>query len=146
MDNQQLHERDFYAWANEQAGLLRAGRLSEADIRHIADEIESMARTEKRELVSRLAALLAHMLKWHYQPVRRGASWEATIRIQRRDLARHMRDNPSLAAKLDEAISDAYGDAILTAYGETALPKQTFPIVCPWSFEHMMDEDFWPEC
>jgi len=145
MVNQQLHERDFYAWANEQAALLRAGRLSEADIDHIAEEIESMGKSEKRELVSLLTVLLAHLLKWYYQPVRRGAPWEVTIRIQRRDLYRHIRDNPSLVATLDEAISDAYGDAVLTAYGETGLPKQTFPAACPWSFEQMMDEDFWPE-
>jgi Domain of unknown function DUF29 len=68
MGNRQLYDHDFYAWANEQAGLLRAGRLSEADIEHIAEEIESMGRTEKRELISRLTVLLLHLLKWRYQP------------------------------------------------------------------------------
>ena len=63
-----LYEQDFYAWANEQAALLRAGRLSAADIEHIAEEIESMGKTEKRELVSRFAVLLLHLLKWQYQP------------------------------------------------------------------------------
>ena len=63
MKNQHLHDQDFYAWANEQAALLRAGRLSEADIEHIAEEIESMGKTEKRELVSRLTILLLHLLK-----------------------------------------------------------------------------------
>ncbi len=145
MSTSTLYDRDFYAWASEQAGLLRDGKLTQADIEHIAEEIESMGKTEKRELVSRLAVLLTHLLKWQYQPVRRGASWEVTIRIQRRDLVRHLRDNPSLQAKLDEAISDAYGDAILAAYGETAIPKQTFPATCPWSFDQMMAEDFWPE-
>jgi hypothetical protein len=48
-------ELDFHAWAEQQAGLLRAGRLSEADIAHIAEEIESMGRSQKRELVNRLA-------------------------------------------------------------------------------------------
>ena len=61
-----LYDQDFYAWANEQAALLRAGRLSEADIENIAEEIESMGRSEKRELVSRLNVLLLHLLKWQY--------------------------------------------------------------------------------
>ena len=55
---------DFFGWATEQAELLRAGRLAEADIGNIAEEIESMGRGEKRELVNRLAVLLAHLLKW----------------------------------------------------------------------------------
>ena len=65
------HETDFYAWANEQARLLRAGRLAEADLEHIAEEIESMGKTEKRELTSRLRVLLAHLLKWAFQPAGR---------------------------------------------------------------------------
>ena len=145
MSNSTLYEQDFYAWANEQAGLLRAGKLAQADIEHIAEEIESMGKTEKRELVSRLSVLLLHLLKWQFQPGRRGTSWQATIRLQRRDLTRHIRDNPSLKATLDEAISYAYGNAIIEAVGETGLLEGTFPTACPWSFEQMMAEDFWPE-
>ena len=145
MSNSTLYEQDFYAWANEQAGLLRAGKLAQADIEHIAEEIESMGKTEKRELVSRLSVLLLHLLKWQFQPGRRGTSWQATIRLQRRDLTRHIRDNPSLKANLDEAISYAYGNAIIEAVGETGLLEGTFPTACPWSFEQMMAEDFWPE-
>ena len=139
-----LYEQDFYAWANEQAALLRAGNLSAADIEHIAEEIESMGRTEKRELVSRLAILLAHLLKWQFQPGRRGTSWQATITIQRRTLKRHLTDNPSLKPKLPEATADAYGDGRLSASAETNLPVETFPAECPWSFEQIMDEAYWP--
>ena len=139
-----LYEQDFYAWANEQAALLRAGALAAADIEHIAEEIESMGKTEKRELVSRLGVLLLHLLKWQYQPARRGASWEATIIVQRHDLADHLADNPSLKAQLPAAISRAYSNAAPLAVGETGLPKATFPAACPWSFEQMIDEEFWP--
>jgi hypothetical protein len=69
------YDADFYGWANEQAELLRAGRLDEADIANIAEEIESMGRGEKRELVDRLTILLMHLLKWHFQPGFRSASW-----------------------------------------------------------------------
>ncbi len=139
-----LYDQDFYAWAHEQAALLRAGKLSAADIDHIAEEIESMGRSEKRELVSRLIVLLAHLLKWRYQPASRGPSWEVTIQHQRHALARHFVDNPSLKPKVPESIEDAYRDARGSAYAETGLPKETFPAVCPWPFEQIMDEDFWP--
>lgn len=139
-----LYETDFYAWANEQAALLRAGKLSAADIEHIAEEIESMGRSEKRELVNRLAVLLLHLLKWQFQPALRGASWEATITVQRDDLEDHLRDNPSLRAKLDQAITDAYRKAAIMAVGETGLAKSSFPPVCPWSFDQVMDAGFWP--
>ena len=144
MSNSTLYERDFHAWANEQARLLRAGKLAQADVEHIAEEIESMGRTEKRELVSRLAVLLLHLLKWQYQPGRRGASWQATIRVQRRDLAAHLADNPSLKARVPEAIAYAYGNAVIEAGGETGLPESTFPATCPWTFERITAEDFWP--
>ena len=140
-----LYERDFYAWANQQAALLRAGDLSAADVENIAEEIESMGRTEKRELVSRLGVLLTHLLKWQFQPMLQGPSWRATIKIQRRDLTRHMADNPSLKAKLGEAIDAAYGDALLLAAAETGLPESTFPTECPWTFAEMMDDAFWPQ-
>jgi hypothetical protein len=144
MSDPTLYDRDFYAWANEQAALLRAGKLSAADIDHIAEEIESMGRTEKRELVSRLIVLLAHLLKWQYQPAYRGPSWEVTIRTQRNALVRHLKDNPSLKPKVPEAVDDAFVDARAIAYGETGLPESTFPAACPWSFEQIMGAEFWP--
>ncbi|MBF0333316.1 MAG: DUF29 domain-containing protein [Alphaproteobacteria bacterium] len=144
MNKSNLYERDFFAWANEQAALLRAGNLSAADIGHIAEEIESMGRTEKRELVSRLTVLLSHLLEWRYQPSRRGASWYASITNTRRDLADHLDDNPSLKAMLGAAIAKAYGRAILEAAAETGLDRETFPATCPWGFERVMGETFWP--
>jgi hypothetical protein len=144
MSNSVLYEQDFYAWANEQAGLLRAGKLTQADIEHIAEEIESMGKTEKRELANRLTVLLSHLLKWQHQPDRRGASWEVSIINQRLDIAIHLQDNPSLKSRLPEAIAEAYRKARGEAYAETGLPKETFPDVCPWSFDQMMNENFWP--
>ncbi|PWR18940.1 DUF29 domain-containing protein [Zavarzinia compransoris] len=140
-----LYDRDFYAWANEQAALLRAGKLAAADIENIAEEIESMGKTEKRELANRLAILFLHLLKWQFQPVRRGSSWEATIRVQRRDLAVHLKDNPSLKSRVPEVIEQAYGNALILAADETGLPEITFPAKCPWSFEKIIDDQFWPE-
>ena len=145
MSKSGLYEQDFYAWANEQAALLRSGQLTDADLENIAEEIESMGRSEKRELVNRLAVLLLHLLKWQTQPERRGRSWKATITVQRQALTRHLKDNPSLKSRLDESITDAYGDAIQLAIGETDLPEIAFPTACPWSFDQIMAPDFWPE-
>jgi hypothetical protein len=145
MSTVSLYEQDFYAWANEQAALLRAGKLSQADIEHIAEEIESMGKTEKRELVNRLAVLLLHLLKWQFQPTGRGTSSRLTIEEQRLRLADHMADNPSLKSKKDEAMASAHDLAFLRAARETGLDVATFPPRCLWSYEQVIASDFWPE-
>ncbi len=136
-----LYERDFYAWANQQAALLRAGALSAADIANIAEEIESMGRSEKRELTNRLGVLLAHLLKWQHQPVRRGNSWRLSIANARDEITNHLADNPSLKARLDEVMKIAYPLARRTASIETDLTLSTFPAECPWTFEQAMQEE-----
>ncbi|MEI6986306.1 MAG: DUF29 domain-containing protein [Rhodospirillaceae bacterium] len=140
-----LYDHDFYAWANEQATLLRGGKLKLADIEHIAEEIESMGKSEKRELISRLTVLLHHLLKWQFQPSRRGASWEASIANARDDMNDHLADNPSLKAKLPEAIASAYRRALRDAAAATELSQATFPQTCPWTFDRFIEEDFWPD-
>jgi uncharacterized protein DUF29 len=139
-----LYDRDFYAWSREQAELLRAGKLAQADIEHIAEEIDSMGRTEKRELISRLSVLLLHLLKWRYQPEKRGPSWEASIHVQRYDIEDHLDDNPSLKPLLPQALASAYRRASLEAVAETGLPGATFPEACPWTVEQVLDGGFWP--
>jgi len=139
-----LYDEDFYAWSLRQAGLLRAGRLAQADIELIAEEIESLGRAEKRELVSRLTVLLLHLLKWRYQLEKRSASWEASIRVQRNRLIDHLGDNPSLKALLPQAMASAYRDGVLDAVAETGLAAATFPKSSPWSSDEALDGDFWP--
>lgn len=135
-----LYERDFYAWSNEQAALLRSGNLAAADIANIAEEIESMGRSEKRELVSRLAILLLHLLKWRYQTDRRSRSWELSIDNSRDALGDHLADNPSLKSKVEEAVATAYRTARREAAIETGLPLETFPAACPWTFDQAMQD------
>jgi hypothetical protein len=145
MTNRHLHDQDFYAWANEQATLLREGRLSEADIEHIAEEIESMGRSEKRELISRSTVLLLHLLKWQFQPNHRGISWRVSIENARDDISDHLDDNPSLKAQLDACMIAAYRRARRQAAAESGLAQAVVPLSCPWSFDQAMDADFWPE-
>jgi hypothetical protein len=140
-----VYESDFYAWAMEQAELLRARRFDAADIDNIAEEIESMGRGEKRELVNRLAVLLLHLMKWQFQPGFRSPSWRATIREQRLRLRNHLKDNPSLKARLDESFAEAYELALVGAARETGLPESAFSTSAPYRFEQAVDDAFWPE-
>ena len=143
--NATLYDTDFYAWANEQAALLRAGRLSEADIENIAEEIESMGRREKNELTSPLTVLFVHLLKWRFQPTLRSRSWRLTIEQQRLHLEEHIAANSSLKSKLDEAITSAYRHARIEAEQETHFARSTFPSTCPFTFDEAMNPDFWPD-
>ncbi len=97
------YDHDVVAWANEQARLLRAGCFDAIDIEHIADEIEDVGKSEQHELASRMAVLLAHLLKWQLQPQRRRASWEITVRNQRKAITLHLKQVPSLKAKPSDA-------------------------------------------
>lgn len=140
-----LYECDFHAWANEQASLLRAGKLAAVDLAHVAEEIESMGRSERRELVNRLVVLLLHLLKWRFQSDRQGSSWRLSIKEQRIRLQSHLEDNPSLKSQIDWAIAQAYRLAAIEAERETGLPESTFPVVCPFTYDQMLDDTFWPE-
>jgi hypothetical protein len=140
-----LYDEDFFEWTRRSAELLRAGQLDQADIEHIAEEIESMGKSEKRELVSRLTVLLTHLLKWQNQPVLRGTSWRLTLQEQRNQLEDHLADNPSLKSTLAETIAAAYRNAILGAARETGMDPDVFPAACPWSFQQIIDPNFYPE-
>jgi hypothetical protein len=145
MSDRQLYDPDFHAWANEQASLLRAGRLSEADVEHIAEEIESMGKSEKRELVNRLTVLLLHMLRWRHQPALRGNNWRLAPEEQCDQVEEHLADSPSLRGSLREAIVVSYRRAILGAARETGFDRCVFAVACPWSFDQIIDANFCPE-
>jgi len=139
-----LHDLDFYAWTQQQVELLKSGNLVEVDFKHLIQEIESRGASERRELINRLAILLAHLLKWHHQPSFRGRSWQLTIKEQRRQLQRLLKDNPSLQARLEEFISDAYLDSILLAAKETGLEESAFPGQCPYTQDNLLSPEFYP--
>ncbi len=141
----QTYEEDFYAWALKNADLLRQGRFTEIDIDNIAEELESMGRSERRQLANRLEVLLAHLLKWRYQPARRGNSWRYTIEEQRRKVRKLLKDSPSLGPRLDREVEDVYPDAVLLAARETGRDKSELPVGCPFAAEQALDDSYWPE-
>jgi hypothetical protein len=138
------YENDIIAWAKEQASLLRSGKLSVLDIEHIAEEIEDVGKSEQRELASRMAVLLAHLLKWQYQPERQSGSWQRTIKEQRKAIARRLKNTPSLKTSIydTEWIEDAWGDAISITINETGMDN--FPETCPWTIENILSETWLP--
>jgi hypothetical protein len=128
----------------QNAQLLRQGRLSEIDVEHIAEELESMGKSERRELMSRLAVLMSHLLKWLFQPELRSNSWKYTIEEQRRGVTDLLEDSPSLRHELEDRLAKAYTNALLQAARETGMDKACFSEQCPFSLGQILDEDFWP--
>lgn len=141
------YETDVVAWAREQASLIRAGCFDKLDLAHIAEEIEDVGKSEQRELASRMAVLLAHILKWKFQPQKRSVSWTLTIKEQRRLLVRRLKKTPSLAPMLvdPEWIDEIWVDAKGLAEKETGLDISTFPEVCAWAMADVLAEDWLPD-
>ena len=141
------YEADVVAWANEQAALLRAGRFDQLDLANIAEEIEDVGKSEKRELASRISVLLAHLLKWKYQPNLRSSSWQRTLKTQRKAVVIHLGQVPSLKPKLNDSewLEVVWGDAVTLASKETGLDADTFPENCPWSMTEALSEGWLPE-
>ncbi len=136
------YETDALAWAKEQAAFLQAGDFESLDIGNLYEELLDMGASYHLELEHRASLLIAHLLKWHYQPERRGRSWELTLKEQRKQIARRLKKTPSLKADLNdpEWFEGVYGDAIVQALRETGL--DCFPEVCPWTFEQIIDPEF----
>src|SRR3954453_16491367 len=82
-----LYEQDETAWLETMSELIRMGRLEEVDYPNLAEYLADMARRDRREVTSRLAVLIAHLLKWDHQPERRSGSWRGTVEVQRQELA-----------------------------------------------------------
>ena len=123
--------------------MLRAGKLSALDIEHIAEEIEDVGKSEKRELSSRMAVLLSHLLQSEYQADRRSKSWTSTIGDQRKRIALALKAAPSLRASLTDAdwLEEAWLDARSQARTETGL--YNFPESCPWTMDQILSVT-WP--
>ena len=138
------YETDYYLWTQQQADLLRQGLLSEVDTAHLVDEIEDMGGSERHALGSYLKNILMHLLKWQYQPQRRGNSWRLSIRNGRDGVDRLIEFSPSLERKMTEQIPAEYRRARTAAADETGLPLTTFPDVCPFTVEQITS-DWWPD-
>ena len=140
--NDFTYESDFYAWLLRNAELIRQGKFSLIDRENIAEELEGMARTDKRQLASRLAVLLVHLLKWEFQADKRSSSWRGTIKEQRRRIFKLLAESPSLKNELKNQLADAYESAIIIASNDTGMSEFDFPSKCPFELEQILNEKF----
>lgn len=141
---QTLYERDFYAWTQKQAALLQAEELEKLDLPNLFEEIEAMGRSQRKEIASRLIVLLMQLLKLRYQKRKHPNSWRNIIRTQRREIELELSDSPSLRRLVPEIVDQVYPRARKDAAAETGLALATFPEVCLWSVEQILDADWLP--
>lgn len=139
------YDQDFYAWLLKSAELLRQRKFSDLDVENIAEELEGMARSDKRQLIARFAVLLSHLLKWKYQPEKRSRSWERTIKEQRKRILLLLEDSPTLKYEIEKKLSDAYEIAILSAANDTGMDESNFPETWEYSWEETLDSNFYPD-
>ena len=132
---------DVIAWANEQATLLRSGKLSEIDIEHIANEIESVGKSEQREFAFRVSKLIFNLLKWRYKPSERTTVLKLAIFEQRKSVERRLKKTPSLRSCFDDAewIADAWCDSVSESTDISDLPSEM-----PWNTDQIMNQEFFP--
>lgn len=140
-----LYEEDFYLWTQRNSELLAAGRVEEADLPHIAEEIRDMGISQRRELGTRLRVLILHLLKWRMQRDFRSRSWQSTIRNQRSELMDLLDRMPSLRKACDAEIARVYPRAAQDATEETELLNYALPPDCPYSIEQILDRNYFPD-
>lgn len=139
------HDEDFYGWAVHTAQLLKDRKMREVDFDGLIEELEEMGISNKHALKNRLAQLIFHLLKWQFQPNFRGRSWEGSIEEQRIRLNDLLEDNPSLKSMIGEALQKSYKLALSLIRKETPLDLKTLPKECPYTFEQVINDDFYPQ-
>ncbi len=139
------YEADYALWCAEQGTLLREGRFDALDRENLAEEIESLGRSDRRQIESRLRVLAAHLLKWKFQPEKRKGDWQVTIRNQRIEILALVAESPSLRTHPARVLQAQYRVARANAADETGLPEETFPPECPFTIEQVLDQVWLPE-
>jgi hypothetical protein len=139
------YDDDLVGWASANAALLRAGRLSQVDALHLAEELEDLGKSERRSLASHVCDLMQHLLKWQFQPGLRGPSWRLAVNNARAAVAEILEDSPSLRPALPYLIRKGYPLARRNALAETGLPEGTLPSDCPYTTDQLLEDVFWPE-
>ncbi len=141
--NSSLYEQDFYQWTQEMAIALRSGQVSALDWENLAEEIESLGKSDRRSLQSRLEVLIMHLLKWQYQPSKQSNSWRFTMTEQRLRIQSLLADSPSLKAYIETKLPRSYQNACKLAAAETGLERETFPANCPYKISELLNDDLY---
>ena len=136
----ELYLRDETAWLDLMAETARDGRVTELDLQNLAEYLSDMATRDRREVNSRLVVLLAHHLKWDYQPEKRSRSWRTTLIVQQYELI-DWAASGVLRNHAESMLPEVYERAVKEAASETSLPIKTFPAVCPYTIEQLLNEE-----
>ena len=142
--DEDLYETDFYTWTQRQAEHLRAGRLDRADLDNIAEEIDSLGKSQAAALRSAYRLIAMHLLKLMVQPGRATKSCRSTIIRERLNVEDRLADGPGLKPGRAELFEQAYAGARRGAAAETGLPLARFPVDPPFTVDEIEDGDFWP--
>jgi ABC-type transporter Mla subunit MlaD len=134
----ELYEFDEHAWIAEQVTALRTGRLDTLDRDCLAEYLTEMTARDRRELESRLVALLQHLLKVQMQPAKISRSWAVTIVTQQDEIRSLLQSTPSLAQHVASRFADAYQTAIRRAAAESGIAAARFPADNPWTLEQAL--------
>lgn len=137
-----LYQQDFYLWTQKTAQQLKENQFDELDLENLIEEVETMGRSEKRELKNRLIILLMHLLKSQYQPEKLGESWRSTIVEQRICIEGLLEDSPSLKPLISEVFDACYQKARLKASEETVIQLKFFPKQSPFTLEDALKSTF----
>ena len=138
----ELYATDLVLWADQQAAALRRRQANQIDWDNVAEEIENLARSDRREIRNRLVVLCEHLLKWQYQPAGRSGSWRGSIREARRQIADLIEESPSLRPYPAAHLAWAYGHGREQAEDNAGLLDLSPD--CPWTVEQVLDRNFWP--
>jgi hypothetical protein len=138
-------EQDYFLWLNTTIEQLKARKFGDLDIQRLVEEIEQMGGSLKDALENNLIVVLAHLLKWKYQPEYRSGSWRGSIKEHRRRINKAMKRHPSLKRYFREIFAECYPPAQDWASAETGLPLAQFPAECPFNPEQVLDPEFLPD-
>jgi len=141
-----LYESDFLLWTQDTVAKLKARDFDHVDLENLLEEIESLGRSEKKEIKSRLTILIEHLLKRLYIDMPQEFNgWERTIRHQRTEIEFALDDSPSLKALWSSTFDIAFRAALRDVKKEYAKQGYQFPDI--WQFgrdiDTMLNTDFW---
>ena len=146
-----LYETDFYGWTQDQAAKLRKLLNERAnldlDFENIAEEIDSMGRSDRRELRSELARVIEHLLKLGestlWEPRRQ---WTNSVDSGRDSLQELFERSPSLFAARHDELADAYAKAARRlGRNHVELGMDKPPRVCPYDLDdQILNADWCP--
>ncbi|MGB3201889.1 MAG: DUF29 domain-containing protein [Nodosilinea sp.] len=142
-----LYDQDFYRWIQHTVQALKHHDLDQVDWENLIEEIDSMGRSEKKELKSRLLVILEHLLKlmfWESEKAQNSRGWRNTVIEQRGQLELLLDDSPSLRPMVRELFRESYARARTQVLQKSELPSDRIPTLPPFTADDALNPNFLP--